>query len=969
MGRGVVSEPGRDAQLWAAHDAVWTADSAASFEQALRAFPGVLDTGFREFLVQEMTAPGWDGHARALARSLELASQGDLAGAWRSHREHRHRAEAISERVVELLARRSDAAEVDAGIAAYHEARAIGPGMLVAPIAIWTARGLLGVPGENRQQAVEKAGELLTAALESADPYERAEAAGLRGIAWLERETGDPHENVEHGLDDLTRSEQEFLSAGAEEGTPEQIEALARARTNIAEAFLRRSRGDAVENARRAAAAASAAADSRDPEKTPDEWAYSQIPLARALRRLGTEHLVEPGEGSEALKGVIEHRSRLSEARLAGVSSLLLGEWELASPYRSELERAEAIVARGVEEAYPEDEPELAVAALEHFSLALELTDEPGLAARAWGGISTARLNLGQDQQALEAGRKAVEAAQASGSSAAIISATDAAIPAAYAAGAWDLAATWNDEALAIRLSWRDGRGRRESRVQDLIALNRSPRWAAWAYEQTGDPERAVQILEAGHAHELHRRRTVRRLVSSPDPAWALPADVCEALHAVGAAYLSSPWSDEPSREEESLHSLLAAIEHQFGHRLLSTALPTIDELAGPQGAQPVLYVNPTPWGTQMLLVTRNATGKAMVLSRQLKVTSTELTNALSVGPNGGGGIYLALTSNPDDGYTGATLESAIEEAAVWLGEHFCAPLLELCATANTTEIAAVLCGELTLLPLHVLRLPDGTVLLERLSISYPPSGRPAGLSHASKPRSLEDMAFVALAEPGDSPHYLQYVEAEIDACAGSVPWGRTIALKSPAATELNLFQQSPGADVLHLACHGRGGLLLDGAPALELSDRDLPSERLATLDLSRASLVVLSACESAVLTRSQPSAEHHSLATAALMAGGDQVVATAWPVDDWCCGTLLARFYAELSNTQASPRDALRAAQLWMMNAGATAIDDFLAGYPALRSAFRTASRRTDSDSYEPRDEAYWQELWAWGPFMLVGR
>ena len=132
--------------------------------------------------------------------------------------------------------------------------------------------------------------------------------------------------------------------------------------------------------------------------------------------------------------------------------------------------------------------------------------------------------------------------------------------------------------------------------------------------------------------------------------------------------------------------------------------------------------------------------------------------------------------------------------------------------------------------------------------------------------------------------------------------------LKGPAATRARVLAALGQHDYLHFICHGRAvlgspldsGLLLSGST---LSLRDIMAARTA------ASLVVLSACETAVTGTTLPD-EVVGLPAGFLQAGASGVVGSLWAVPDATTAALMALFYQSWRGRGEAPAHALRRAQ-----------------------------------------------------------
>jgi hypothetical protein len=101
---------------------------------------------------------------------------------------------------------------------------------------------------------------------------------------------------------------------------------------------------------------------------------------------------------------------------------------------------------------------------------------------------------------------------------------------------------------------------------------------------------------------------------------------------------------------------------------------------------------------------------------------------------------------------------------------------------------------------------------------------------------------------------------------------------ESPSVTVQNILDGLPESQLLHLACHGQQ----DRSNALDsgflMKDGMLKVSQLMALDLRKAFLAFLSACETAKSDERQPDQVVH-LAAAMLYAGFRSVVGTMWQV------------------------------------------------------------------------------------------
>jgi CHAT domain-containing protein len=126
-------------------------------------------------------------------------------------------------------------------------------------------------------------------------------------------------------------------------------------------------------------------------------------------------------------------------------------------------------------------------------------------------------------------------------------------------------------------------------------------------------------------------------------------------------------------------------------------------------------------------------------------------------------------------------------------------------------------------------------------------------------------------------------------------------------ATRTMLIAEAAGADILHLACHGRFRADNPLFSALRLADGWLTVHDAARLNL-RCNLVTLSACETGVSALA-PGDELIGLARGFLLAGAPALLVSLWMVDDAATAQLMTHFYTQLL-AGAGAAAALRHAQ-----------------------------------------------------------
>jgi CHAT domain-containing protein len=145
------------------------------------------------------------------------------------------------------------------------------------------------------------------------------------------------------------------------------------------------------------------------------------------------------------------------------------------------------------------------------------------------------------------------------------------------------------------------------------------------------------------------------------------------------------------------------------------------------------------------------------------------------------------------------------------------------------------------------------------------------------EPSSTSDILVVAVpGAPGLSS--LPNASLEADAVQQLVPLDTLTTLSGDVATIPAVLEALPRASVLHLACHGHQAQDEPLSSGFSLYDGRLTLERLMHMQLPKAQLAYLSACETASMDEYQPD-EVINLAATMLFAGFKSVIATMWYV------------------------------------------------------------------------------------------
>ena len=278
----------------------------------------------------------------------------------------------------------------------------------------------------------------------------------------------------------------------------------------------------------------------------------------------------------------------------------------------------------------------------------------------------------------------------------------------------------------------------------------------------------------------------------------------------------------------------------------------------------------------------------------------------------------------------------AIEWVTEWSWKKAMSTVVAAVLHAGSAEVTLVPTGLIGLLPLHAASYADPSVpgelrfAIDDLLIRYAPNARVMVESLSTK-RSTEADSLMAVGETSSSEG-LDLVGAvdELRAVAATFAAEKTTLLQDGDATRGNVLAGLQSRSVVHFACHGAANaedplesfLLLADNERLTL--RDILSKR-----LPRARLVVLSACESAIIGTRLPD-EVIGFPAGLLQGGSAAVIGSLWSVDDLATSALLSRFYTLWRQEGVEMSEALRRAQRWLRDLTAEERNSALPGVRA---------------------------------------
>ncbi|WP_434441581.1 CHAT domain-containing protein [Lentzea sp. E54] len=415
---------------------------------------------------------------------------------------------------------------------------------------------------------------------------------------------------------------------------------------------------------------------------------------------------------------------------------------------------------------------------------------------------------------------------------------------------------------------------------------------AAAAFVATGEPRRAVELLDHGRSllwgQTLDTRADLR---AHPDLAARL-AELRAESDALG-------WAD--SRGATDVAERRRALAHEWDTLVTDVRarpgferflLPTpFTELAEAAADGPVVLVNVSELRCDALVVTD--TGVHVVELRDLtpELAENQASRYLDAVAKAGAGA----------GGSAGSREQVVLEVLEWLWETVAAPVL---ASVSTERVWWCPTGPLALMPLHAAGFHDpedepGSAVLDRVVSSTTPTLRALLYARRASAARSEPLLVIACA---DRPAYVSGLpdlpSAAAEAGVLRERFPHAVVLTGAEATRARVVESLPRHTRAHFACHG-------GRDGLYLADALLNMADIAGLDLD-AELVVLSACHTAMGGDLPDEASH--VAAAMQVAGARQVVSTLWAIGDDTAALVTDLLYGELAAAPARAARALHA-------------------------------------------------------------
>ncbi|MGP4020990.1 CHAT domain-containing protein [Saccharopolyspora sp. 5N708] len=436
-----------------------------------------------------------------------------------------------------------------------------------------------------------------------------------------------------------------------------------------------------------------------------------------------------------------------------------------------------------------------------------------------------------------------------------------------------------------------------------------------------GQPEAAVQALELGRGMVLH--------------AATVEANIPTLLRDNGRAELADRWESEVGQQQpwdvggdaavrvadaalpsDLRYRVLEAFEGTVAEAQLLSPPPVADIAAGLRAArtQALVYLLP---------------GVAVLVTADGRVERVESPQLTEDGPVAGFDRLQRERARRGDAVD-EQWRPALEGVCDWAWTAVLNPVLDLVAAGSRERplrIVLVPVGKLGTVPWHAARrrVPGGGVryVCQDAIICYAASARQFVEAGRRETRSWDsEPVLVRMPELHWSRHEMGYIHDAYyrnGSYLGKPPDPkRRTRRREPLPKPAEVLAQLPTASLLHLACHAtpaelptESALLLGSGEVLPVQDilrqaRDRPRD-------AAGALVVLAACASDLTDRQYD--EVLTLSTAFLAAGAAAVVGTRWEVLDLPTAMFMIVFHHYLNTGYQDPANALRAAQLWMLD------------------------------------------------------
>lgn len=236
--------------------------------------------------------------------------------------------------------------------------------------------------------------------------------------------------------------------------------------------------------------------------------------------------------------------------------------------------------------------------------------------------------------------------------------------------------------------------------------------------------------------------------------------------------------------------------------------------------------------------------------------------------------------------------------------------------TAPEDIVCIVPSGALFYVPMHAIEV-QGAPLIVRNPVFYAPSA--SALRYCARRRQGPDDIRRDATVFGNPTGDLPYAAEEASAVARLLGGEESEPFLESEVTRQRWFEAMAGSDIIHFAGHGEFDDEDPLASCLVLAGDDLLTARdLFGADARPIRLITLSGCQTGV-NLVHPGDELLGLTRALLYAGASSLLVTLWRVNDASSSELMTAFYRHWLHGNTMKVDALRAAQMDMLNTGRT--------------------------------------------------
>jgi CHAT domain-containing protein/tetratricopeptide (TPR) repeat protein len=501
------------------------------------------------------------------------------------------------------------------------------------------------------------------------------------------------------------------------------------------------------------------------------------------------------------------------------------------------------------------------------------------------------------------------------------------------AARAFEIARAAADRRLQIQIT------RRHQATWIAQAQSIPPRHA-YALFKSGQPERAVEALEAGRSifltEALERNRADLEQLARIGKGYLLDR-YRAAVTAMQLSELDIKMPDDVLRVSAHNVKRLETSEQLQACIAEIRSIPDFEDFLRPLSfaevksaaiSAPLVYLVTTSAGGLALIVSEHGVN-AIALPCTLRMLQSWLLADTSDGEPSG---YLLVTVVNQSGLRG-TLGRILPE----MGDQLIKPIAEALRDLlhpppdQKPLVRLVPTGLLTLLPLHaasyVTVQAASSILLDEFTVSYLPSARVCRRRRSAEAQLIPDRALVAVGDPAPLPEGLEplrYARFEAAAVSAVTPNSFPPLLGEDASAEAVRARWND-ADMAHFACHGVFEMSSPLQSALILArDKFTLGQILTELVNGRGPRhVVLSACQTALTEFVRLPEEVIGLPVGLIQAGADTVIGSLWSVNDWSTSLLMAKYAVE--RCQCTSSAALCKAQIWLRDSSPAELEHFV--------------------------------------------